>query len=255
MVFRRLSGHPDLRASGREPAGHPGSEPGGPAGVSANAGARLHSVRHQGRPGRGQARPTSAGSDDGIGRDAAPGRPAAGSSEQFRGATGGRARQPWPWSSLHPFLDRDEGDRGPTTLLPDDAPEGAQVDPDGFAFSGHFKIGRQLEDGSWRVVSPVGSLMALWKDRAAIWLLGTVLSSIPLAYLLASGVLAPLRRFGAAAERLGRNLREPPLDLDGPAEIAGAAKAFNEMASRLSRFVDDRVAMMGAVAHAISARR
>jgi signal transduction histidine kinase len=133
--------------------------------------------------------------------------------------------------------------------LRDDAPEGAQVDPDAFAFSGHFKIGRQLEDGSWRVVSPVGSLMALWKDRAAVWLLGTVLSSIPLAYLLASGVLAPLRRFGVAAERLGRNLREPPLDLDGPTEIAGAANAFNEMASRLSRFVDDRVAMMGAVAH------
>lgn len=136
-----------------------------------------------------------------------------------------------------------------STWLPDDAPGGVQVDPDAFAFSGHFKIGRRLQDGSWRIVSPVGSLMALWKDRAAIWLLGTVLPSIPLAYLLASRVLAPLRRFGVAAERLGRNLREPPLDLDGPAEIAGAAKAFNEMASRLSRFVDDRVAMMGAVAH------
>ncbi|MGO1079522.1 ATP-binding protein [Inquilinus sp. CA228] len=143
----------------------------------------------------------------------------------------------------------DKGVLDAATWLPEDAPQDGQFDPDSFIFSRHFKIGRRMEDGSWRVVSPVDSLKALWKDRAMIWLLGTVLLSVPLAYLLASWIAAPIRRFGAAAERLGRNLREPPLRLDGPAEIAGAAKAFNEMASRLNRFVDDRVAMMGAVAH------
>lgn len=143
----------------------------------------------------------------------------------------------------------DKGVLDASTWLPEDAPRDGQFDPDSFVFSRQFKIGLRLADGSWRVVSPVDSLKALWKDRATIWLAGTVLLSIPLAYLLASWVSAPIRRFGAAAERLGRNLREPPLRLDGPAEIAGAAKAFNEMASRLNRFVDDRVAMMGAVAH------
>jgi signal transduction histidine kinase len=134
-------------------------------------------------------------------------------------------------------------------LMPRQAPEGGQVDPETFSFAGHFKVGRRLEDGRWRVVSPADSLRAIWQYRAMIWLAGTVLLSIPCAYLLASWLSAPIRRFGAAAEQLGRNLRAPPLTLDGPVEIVGAAKAFNEMTGRLSRYVDDRVAMMGAIAH------
>lgn len=61
--------------------------------------------------------------------------------------------------------------------------------------------------------------------------------------------LAPIRHFGEAAERLGRNPRATPLSLDGPAEIREAAEAFNEMTERISRYVDDRVAMMAAIAH------
>jgi len=143
----------------------------------------------------------------------------------------------------------DKGIFEASRLLPKEAPRSAQVDPETLSFSGDFKIGRFLEDGNWRVVSPADSLRALWQYQAIIWLTGTVLLSIPFAYLVASWLSAPIRQFGAAAERLGRNLREPPIGLDGPAEIVGAAKVFNEMSARLSRYVDDRVSMMGAIAH------
>jgi signal transduction histidine kinase len=134
-------------------------------------------------------------------------------------------------------------------LLPEAAPRSAHVDPQTFGVSGHFKIGRLLEDGSWRVISPDDSFFAAWHHRALVWLIATTLLAIPAALLLASWLSAPIRQFGAAAERLGRNLAAPPLALDGPAEIVGAARAFNEMKGRLSRYVDDRVAMMGAIAH------
>ena len=55
--------------------------------------------------------------------------------------------------------------------------------------------------------------------------------------------------FATAAERLGRDPRAPPLHLKGPLEVRQAASAFNEMQERLRRYVDDRTAMVGAVAH------
>src|SRR5690606_25920565 len=59
----------------------------------------------------------------------------------------------------------------------------------------------------------------------------------------------PITAFARAAERLGRNPRAPALSLDGPAEVRTAVSAFNQMQERLRRYVDDRTAMMGAVAH------
>jgi signal transduction histidine kinase len=52
-----------------------------------------------------------------------------------------------------------------------------------------------------------------------------------------------------AAERLGRDPQAPPLAVRGSSEIAIAAAAFNDMQEKLRRYVDDRTAMVGAVAH------
>jgi two-component system OmpR family sensor kinase len=141
-----------------------------------------------------------------------------------------------------PYLDA-------SRIVPTGTPHSGHIDPETLSFSGDFKVGRQLENGNWRVVRPDTELCALWRYSALATLLGTLLFSIPLAYFLASWVVAPLRTFGEAAQRLGRNRHEPPLQLDGPAEIVGAAAAFNEMRERLNRFVDDRVTMMAAIAH------
>jgi two-component system OmpR family sensor kinase len=60
---------------------------------------------------------------------------------------------------------------------------------------------------------------------------------------------APIRAFAEAAERLGRDPQAPALTLEGPAEIGGAARAFNDMQERLRRYVEDRTTMIGAIAH------
>jgi signal transduction histidine kinase len=59
----------------------------------------------------------------------------------------------------------------------------------------------------------------------------------------------PLRTLAAAAERLGRDVNAPPLSEEGPSEIAIAAAAFNTMAARIRRFVQDRMFLLTAIGH------
>lgn len=114
----------------------------------------------------------------------------------------------------------------------------------------HFTAGLRLADGSWRILTPRDDrLLDPWQWRASFWFLGTTLLVALLAYRFARRVTAPITRFAAAAERLGRDPNAPPLELEGPVEIRAAAQAFNEMQERLRRYVEDRTAMIGAIAH------
>ena len=60
---------------------------------------------------------------------------------------------------------------------------------------------------------------------------------------------APVRTLAAAAEQLGRDVNAPPLAEDGPLEVATAAAAFNTMAARIRRFVQDRTFLLTAIGH------
>jgi signal transduction histidine kinase len=60
---------------------------------------------------------------------------------------------------------------------------------------------------------------------------------------------APVRTLARAAEALGRDVNAPPLPEDGPSEVATAAAAFNLMAARIRRFVQDRTFMLTAIGH------
>ena len=60
---------------------------------------------------------------------------------------------------------------------------------------------------------------------------------------------APVRTLAEAAEALGRDVNAPPLPENGPTEVATAAIAFNTMASRIRRFVQDRTELLTAIGH------
>lgn len=113
-----------------------------------------------------------------------------------------------------------------------------------------FKVGVRQPDGGWLVVKPKPTFR--W-DAYQTRLIFTFLLSIaliaPLAWLLARRLSAPIGAFAHAADRLGRDPRSPPLDMKGSAEVVAAASAFNQMQERLRRYVDDRTAMVGAIAH------
>lgn len=62
-------------------------------------------------------------------------------------------------------------------------------------------------------------------------------------------LIAPVGTLAAAAERLGQDVNAPPLPETGPLEVARAARAFNNMAHRINRFVNDRTQILLAIGH------
>ncbi len=63
-------------------------------------------------------------------------------------------------------------------------------------------------------------------------------------------LLVPVRTLAEAAERLGRDVANAPaLPETGPSEIVTAAIAFNTMAGRIRRFVEDRTFLLTAIGH------
>ena len=112
-----------------------------------------------------------------------------------------------------------------------------------------FKVAVRRKDGRWLVASPRERFPNVWQSRILLSFVLSVGALSPLAYLFARRLARPIREFAAAAERLGRDPRAPPFHLAGPPEIQQAASAFNGMQERLRRYVDDRTAMVGAVAH------
>ncbi len=70
-----------------------------------------------------------------------------------------------------------------------------------------------------------------------------------LAYVVARITSAPLKRLSKAAAELGQDLDRAPVDVSGPAEVRGAAEAFNAMQRRLQQHVSERTNMLAAITH------
>jgi signal transduction histidine kinase len=80
-------------------------------------------------------------------------------------------------------------------------------------------------------------------------LLSMGIAVVGLAIWVVSRITIPLRTFGQAAKRLGRDVNAPPMIEEGPLEVQKAAKAFNEMQDRLKRLIENRTLMMAAISH------
>lgn len=114
---------------------------------------------------------------------------------------------------------------------------------------GNFAVWVERPATGWVTARARRSGLAMWRWRALLWLLVAMVAVAPFAWALASRLTKPISLFAAAAERLGRDPRAAPVPIDGPAEIADAASAFNQMQARLNRYVEDRTTMIAAIAH------
>jgi signal transduction histidine kinase len=111
-------------------------------------------------------------------------------------------------------------------------------------------IGMRTADGEWlNLTMPVEPLRP-WHSPTflAAFLLMTA-AAAGLTLWAVRRLTAPVRTLAAAAEALGRDVNAPPLPEGGPTEIAVAAAAFNTMAARIRRFVEDRTALLTAIGH------
>ncbi|MBS0332893.1 MAG: HAMP domain-containing protein [Proteobacteria bacterium] len=113
-----------------------------------------------------------------------------------------------------------------------------------------FEVGVREPDGRWAIIRPEPAFgLDPWQQRVVLWFVLSALAISPVAYVFARRLSRPIKQFADAADRLGRDPRAPPLALKGSAEIGVAVRAFNDMQERLRRYVDDRTAMVGAIAH------
>lgn len=111
-------------------------------------------------------------------------------------------------------------------------------------------VSLQLRDGSWlNFAAPVQSPEPFWSLRFALSMAVMLLAVVALAALIVHHLTKPLATFARAAQRLGVDVKAPPLPERGPAEVRQATHAFNEMQARIRRFVEDRTQMLAAISH------
>lgn len=105
-------------------------------------------------------------------------------------------------------------------------------------------------DGRWLVFHAPVRLARLEASQRLIYLiLGAALLVLVVTVWAVHRVTRPLRQFAEAADRLGLDLRAPPMSEDGAREVRAATRAFNRMQDRLRRLIDDRTLMLAAISH------
>jgi signal transduction histidine kinase len=68
-------------------------------------------------------------------------------------------------------------------------------------------------------------------------------------FVTARTITLPLFQLARAADRVGRDVRQPKLQETGAREIRNAARAFNTMQDRLQRYLDSRTRVLAAMSH------
>lgn len=103
----------------------------------------------------------------------------------------------------------------------------------------------------WLTVTTVLHPPAPWRSPGfasafiVMMLLGAVVITLAVKQLL-----IPVKTLAQAAEAFGRDVANAkPLPETGPSEIVTAARAFNTMAARIRRFVEDRTFLLTAIGH------
>ena len=92
----------------------------------------------------------------------------------------------------------------------------------------------------------------LYNETAFVFLLWMIFASIILlivSYFLMSKQIRPLKRLSIIAETFGRGLDAPELQSAGASEIRQTANAFNQMRTRIKRFLKQRTDMLAGVSH------
>ena len=92
----------------------------------------------------------------------------------------------------------------------------------------------------------------LYSETAFVFLLWMIFASILLllfSYFFMNKQIRPLKRLSIIAETFGRGLDAPELKAAGASEIRQTANAFNQMRTRIKRFLKQRTDMLAGVSH------
>ena len=102
----------------------------------------------------------------------------------------------------------------------------------------------------WRVFqSPPRPALSEWQRRSILLLAVNFAVLLVFAWFFARRLSLPIRRFAAAADRMGADVNAPSVPVEGPVELRTTAQALNGMQARIGNYLRERTAMIGAIAH------
>lgn len=127
------------------------------------------------------------------------------------------------------------------------APGPGFVSPEGHR---DLLVAIRMDDGSWlNFVTTMRPREPFYHFPGFMPLMAGLVVLLLLSVAAVRHAARPLGVMEAAAQRLGRDVYAPPVPVSGPREVRSAAAAFNEMQTRLRRFIDDRTQMVAAISH------
>jgi two-component system OmpR family sensor kinase len=122
--------------------------------------------------------------------------------------------------------------------------------PTRLGLGGGSIVALRQADGRWRVARvPVEPFPTVLQQQIFLLLALGILVLLPVAFLFARALAAPIRRFSEAAQRLGGDTSAPPVVREGPPEMRQAVDSFNAMQARINRLLQERTQMIAAIAH------
>ena len=116
-----------------------------------------------------------------------------------------------------------------------------------------------LDKGAHIVIQLKNNLLIITVDKDRLysesafafllWMFFASLILLILAYFFMKGQIRPLKRLAIIAEAFGRGLDAPELQSAGSSEIRQTTNAFNQMRTRIKRFLKQRTDMLAGVSH------
>jgi signal transduction histidine kinase len=155
---------------------------------------------------------------------------------------------PVPELTPPPYTGQIRVNMGLVPVRPGNRPREVQIR--GTPWSETIVMAMQFPDQGWLVLRVPVPRPRPW--HSPTFLLAFVLMTVAAAVLsfwAVQRLTRPVSLLAEAAERLGRDVNAPPLPETGPDEVIRAAVAFNTMAARIRRFVQDRTFLISAIGH------
>jgi signal transduction histidine kinase len=155
----------------------------------------------------------------------------------------GPGRQPRVWASAEEGLPF-----GPWHRM---MPHGPMMrDFGGFAALRDLQVAIPLADGPWLAFAtglPAGGPAYSAQFLLSMAIMGGIILAVSV--WAVRRVSGPLAALASAAERLGRDVNAPQLAVAGTIETRQAARAFNDMQTRLRNLIDNRTRLLAAISH------
>jgi signal transduction histidine kinase len=113
-----------------------------------------------------------------------------------------------------------------------------------------FVVQAELRGGQWITFTySLPEELSDWPWDLLAALVVLLLAVVVVSFVAVRWMTRPLSQLAAAAHELGKDIQRAPLAENGPTEVRRAARAFNTMQARLSRFVEERTRILAAISH------